>query len=184
VTKRIFIAVDPPAQGKLAAGILRAQTGEHFSELRLVKPGQHHITLAFLGATDEAITGKVYAATESVSRRHTALNAMLDGWLGFPSLPLCRAISLAVSSDPLAALADDLRTELAGRNISLDHKPLSLHLTIARVKGGKPLNLEHLSRAKTPSFPTYRIDSVRIYESIPTDQGFEHQTLKVFKLKS
>lgn len=90
-----------------------------------------HITLAFLGrVADERLEPAIEAARAAV-QGHRAFEVSLDHAGRFP-----RAVWLGIGTgrDELTSLAVDVARELRQRAFALEGRPISPHLTLARVR--------------------------------------------------
>ncbi|MBM6774352.1 RNA 2',3'-cyclic phosphodiesterase [Olsenella profusa] len=128
---RAFIALElPEAFADEMAALVRSLSA--VCEGRFVAPGNHHVTLAFLGEVGEAETrlamdaldaacagsGPVRLAAEGLGTFGRGRDATL--WLGLRR------------TDELEALAGRLRAELASRGVAYDQKDFLPHVTLAR----------------------------------------------------
>ena len=146
---RLFVAVDlDPARheavARAAAGLRRALDSEGWGRaLRWVAPGHLHLTIRFLGEMEEAAgarVGEALAAPLDVA----PFDVVFEGAGVFPprGAPRVVWIGLASGVDGLARVLDAVESRLQPLGVAPDTRPLSPHLTIARLRdrarGGRP----------------------------------------------
>ena len=102
---------------------------------RRVPASNLHITLAFLGAVDDARLAVVLAVGDRVQGRRFSIEFTEQGWWPGPKVAW---IAPAAVPSPLQALVDDLRRGVAEAGLSSDARPYRPHLTIARKVSRKP----------------------------------------------
>ena len=133
--QRIFFALwpDDDTRARVAA------VGEQLTpwQGRRVRPENLHITLAFLGDVEEAITTQL----QSVRIPGRGFSVTLDnlGWWRGP-----RVIWLAPTLIPpaLTSLVDTINTHVAGLGIDVDPRPYRPHLTLVRKAARRPPPVE------------------------------------------
>jgi RNA 2',3'-cyclic 3'-phosphodiesterase len=133
---RLFFGIYPPDTVVEEAAAIRDRVQEHVRDdrARWVKTAQLHITLQFLG--DHESDAEAIAAARSLA--HAPFRIALSGigdfghvyWLG------------VAHGEPLIALANDLGAALRARGFVLDDRPYHPHLTLARVRRAKRVELE------------------------------------------
>lgn len=101
-------------------------------EGRFVRPGNHHLTLAFLGEVGEAGARRAMDALDAACAGAGPVELVAEG-LGTFGRGRDATLWLGVEKNPgLAALAEHLREELLARGLCFDEKPFLPHVTIAR----------------------------------------------------
>jgi RNA 2',3'-cyclic 3'-phosphodiesterase len=177
---RIFFAVPVAATAAAALSALcaRLQTQRGW---RWVPQGNWHITLAFLGATDEA---KIPALRELGQQ---AANSVAKGSLAltrFEWWPVAKRPHLLVAAadptEPLLSLHEILLDGLAQAGIEVDARPLRPHLTLVR--------LQRDAEAVQPVLPECCIDvpveRLVLYSSEPGGHGSIYRELWQQSLQS
>jgi 2'-5' RNA ligase len=106
-------------------------------DVRWVRLDGLHLTLRFLGPTDEARVPVVAQAVAQVAARTEPFAFTIHGGGAFPDASRPRALWLGVTdgSDALAAIAGALDRELAAGGWPLPDRPFRAHLTLARSDG-------------------------------------------------
>jgi 2'-5' RNA ligase len=131
ITFRTFIAASIPDDIR----DLAAETAENLLEstkgLKLVKPSNMHLTLAFIGDISPDIMETAYQPLSMLAESLTPFRVSFDRIATFPSVIF---IKPSDGSQTLVDLASAVRTILRKNNIPYDTKPFKGHLTVARTK--------------------------------------------------
>jgi len=168
---RLFLAVDPDEAARaglaaLQAGLVRA-AADSASALRWVAPAVAHITLHFLGEVATArVDGLVGALGPSASV------APFEIALGAPEVsppsgpPRVLWMPVARGRAELAALHRELGERVRAAGLSVEARPFTPHLTVARVRdrrGARPL-AARVGDVHAPPI-RWRIDRATLFES-------------------
>jgi RNA 2',3'-cyclic 3'-phosphodiesterase len=129
---RLFVALDIPAD--VRDGIVEWQRAELTDEvLRVVQPGNLHVTLAFLGYLPEKAIGSVAEIVHATKAKAPAIELQAEPVGRPPRRP--RLIALDADSDATVALQADVERRLvAERLYKPEKRPFWPHLTVARVR--------------------------------------------------
>ncbi len=127
------------------AGIIQ-QVAQALPHIRWVDPAGIHLTLAFLGELDADQLAQAMQATEAASRQIKPFSYRLTrlGTFGSPRQPRVIWMGIDEPSGTLPRLHSILNQDLARRGFTLDSRPFSPHLTLARIKA--PLTPDELQR--------------------------------------
>ena len=133
--QRLFVAV--PLPGELEALVRRAQESlAAVRELRVLKPEQLHVTLAFIGEVDAGKAAIARSVVESVPADMGG-EAVIGGFLPLPSPSRARVVALELADEQgvFAGLFETVMGGLeAGGVMSREERPFRPHLTIARLR--------------------------------------------------
>jgi 2'-5' RNA ligase len=135
---RLFVAIalPPEAAGELDRVVAPLRPG--WPELRWTGVDAWHLTLAFLGEVDEAVTGVLAVRLAAAAKRHTALTLSLSGAGAFPGATRARVLWTGILGDRrgLAALAGavDRAARRAGAPPATGGRGYQPHLTLARCR--------------------------------------------------
>jgi 2'-5' RNA ligase len=159
---RAFLAVQlsEPLRTTLAAvqsDVKRRITDDLSRDVSLswVRPASMHLTVKFLGDIPETLVQPLYEAMTEALRDHRVLHIPLNRLGVFPRLQQPRVLWIGPSdqwegSEEAARLAAIHRAiEVCGETLSLapDSRPLSAHLTLARIKAGHRAAGQALARS-------------------------------------
>ncbi len=146
---RTFIALDLDESLRRALASVMRQMAEQLPAIRWVDPAGIHLTLAFLGdLTDERLREAMQAA-EAAAPQVAPFACHLSHLGLFDSLLHPRVIWMGVHepSGNLQQLHRVLNQELEQRGFTVERRPFSPHLTLARIKAPlKPEERERLQR--------------------------------------
>ena len=133
--QRLFVAV--PLPGELEALVRRAQESlPAVQGLRVLKPEQLHVTLAFMGEVDAERAAIARSVVESVPAGLGG-EAVVGGFLLLPSPSRARVVTLELADEQgvFAGLFETVMGGLeAGGVMSREERPFRPHLTIARLR--------------------------------------------------
>jgi 2'-5' RNA ligase len=148
-------------------------------------PGNWHITLFFLGSTEESAVQVLKKIIEESFHDAKAYQTELRGVGVFPNThnPKVLWLGLADLQSILAAYSR-LGESLQQNGFSFDQKPLKPHLTIARVKkADHPSAFQSLlTEYQETVFDRIRLDKVVLFESISTPDGPVYKPLYLKQL--
>jgi 2'-5' RNA ligase len=137
---RLFVAVplDADARGAVESLVERVRATEPAGRgVRWVRLDGLHLTLRFIGPTEEAQLPDLTAAMRTAGAGVAPTRIRLAGTGAFPSAARPRALWLGVSdgADRLAELAARLDDALHAAGWTRDERPFRAHLTLARADG-------------------------------------------------
>lgn len=183
MTLRAFVAVDfPPGEAlrRLLQG-LRATP----ARLRVVPPENLHITLKFLGDTEEAQVSELVAELHRAAEGLPPFTVTLQGTGTFPRRGAPRVVWVGLGGgDPLMALAGRVETRLEALGFPRDRRQFSPHLTVARVKGAEHRGelLALLESFRETAFGQHRVEAVRLKRSELRPTGAVYHDVAVIPL--
>ena len=182
-TIRAFLAVDMPDEIRTLA----AETGErlltHAKELKIVRPENYHITLAFIGDVQRDLLNAIDKPIARLAEGISVISVQFNKIGTFPSVIFLKT---SEGEQELARLSKGVRDILARNKIPCDSKPFKGHLTIARSRNRKMKAKEFLkSYAFDARFDIrFEIDSFSLIQSELTSAGPIYTTLKQYYLDS
>jgi 2'-5' RNA ligase len=178
VAARIFVAVPLPDELRMG---LADRLRQFDIPGKVVPPQNWHITIRFLGWTDDVALDRVLAALDE-----TDLGPSFDVMLGemgaFPRPRSATVIWLAVSRglDRLEELAAAAEEAAQSGGFGPEDRPFRAHLTLSRVRPAGDVS------ALVQSFPGadlgWRCESVVVYRSHLGRGGARYEPLEIFPL--
>jgi len=171
--KRVFIALNFPDEQMKRIAVTQNAIRKNLPQtcIRWVQPQNIHLTLFFFGQVGRDQIDQIIKAMKFSSQLISPISLEVVGLGAFPRLNKPNVIWLGVRSDPqIFTLFDTLRNQLIKSRFSIESRPLSLHLTLARVSRNAT-NIQREQIAKTlskisiTSLGNSLIKSLQLYES-------------------
>lgn len=148
---RTFLAVelseDLRKQIALVQQDLQARLGDESSKsvrIAWVQPSSIHLTLRFLGDTDEQVLDSMREAMATIRRSHPTIQIPIDRLQAFPNLRQPRVLWIGPSepwlksdaAKQLTTLHREIEACCRSLGFMTEDKPFTPHLTVARIKTG------------------------------------------------
>jgi len=182
---RLFVALDLPEAVRQEVWELIARIRKECPAARWLRPEGIHITLKFIGGTDDKHFGAVCMALAPVQSARVEMNFRGLGF--FPNERRPRLLFCGVeASANLAALAGDVAGALEPLGIPRESREFVPHLTLARLDPGKLSagEVQKLVRAAQEfegrSFGSAIETEFYLFESILKQNGAEYKKLRAF----
>ena len=148
-------------------------------------PENWHITLFFLGSTEESAIPMLEQLIDKSFSEIKAYQTKLRGVGVFPNTNNPKVLWLGLDDlQPLMSAYSELSESLQENGFSFDQKPLKPHLTIARVKkADNPLSFQMLlTEYQEKVFDWVDMNEVVLFESVSTAAGPIYKPLFVKQL--
>lgn len=188
--KRLFIAIDPApaAMEKINNIISNIKRDYPIQGIRYTHPKNIHLTLRFLGDTEDQIIPKISLALDRICKQTDEFNITLSGLGAFPSARSPRILWLAVA-DPTKPrmLADLIRTD-PDIPKETESKPYLPHLTLGRLsyslsaEASKTFSALVSNGGKFSAGSSF-INEVILYQSVLRPDGPTYSVLSRHPLK-
>jgi len=175
---RLFLAVELPDPLKQVLTGLGGADGVRWARSEVL-----HLTLRFLGEVEPDLVPDLIAALRPILASHPPLDLVLEGGGAFPRRGRPRVLWVGVGGQvgALRALVADTEAALADLGFETERRPYSPHITLGRVKRGRPRELverlESLGR-----LGDFRATEVVLFESHLRPSGAQHLPLERFSL--
>ena len=134
-----------------------------------------HVTLNFLGWVVAGALGAVVAAVDDVAGRHAPVEVSLTRLGAFPRERRARVLWAGIA-DPaglLPALASDLGASLRTVGYVPEERDYTAHLTLARFKTPRPVELPKLPAPPGP----FAVDRVTLFRSRLSPAGARYEVM-------
>ncbi len=172
--RRLFVAVPvPPLVGEAISAVVdavRADGDPAVRDVRWVRMDGLHLTIRFLGPTDEERISDTQAAVDRTAEALEPFDVVIAGGGAFPSVARPRALWLGVTDGAmeLQATATRLDDALAEVGWQRDERRHQAHLTLARSDGVRagPAVARRLIEAAAAVREPFRAESLVLFESI------------------
>ena len=175
---RLFISIPVP-RGEAFESLLK-----DVSEIRNVRAppaGQVHITLLFLGKTDERDLPKVVKAVEKATEGIRPFEITVKGIGAFPDARHPRVVW--AGADPAALLARISKGIAAGLSgIEYDSKPFKSHVTIGRCQGQADIS-SLVERFSGKDIARFECGEVLVMKSVLGPSGAKHSVVERIPLR-
>lgn len=183
MTVRAFIAVDLERDERIeafAAALKRADP-----TLKVVDPSLIHITLKFLGDTDEDRLPRIAEVMRSAAQGVAPFTISFRGTGAFPTKNRIRVVWVGMNDTlPLGTIAGRLDEGLAELGVTREARPFAPHLTVARARSDapNPSVRQILEDRAQEEFGQQEVRAVRLKKSVLTRCGPEYTTLEEVRL--
>lgn len=177
---RLFIALSLPPQVETELDRLLGLVRPKSREVKWVPAKNIHLTVKFLGDTDEKLVEKICRSLDEVASSYRPFETVLDSVGGFPNLNRPRVIWVG-GSEPLedaASLARDIDLRMGKLGFEKEKRPFKAHLTLGRVRPGKRVDelAEYLQSYRLTPIPL-KLDRLVLFRSTLTPGGARYERL-------
>jgi 2'-5' RNA ligase len=184
-TARLFVAVDPAPAVVKRLGAAMAAARRLAPSAKWAATGSFHITLAFLGDMPVARVPDLVAAIGAAALLHAPVDLRVAGAGTFGGWRP-RVLWAGVTGDvgALAALAGAVGAALAPFGYTLEHRPFTAHLTLARARDprGDPAFAPCAAALAGEDFGSTRVEQVILYRSDLSPKGAAYTPLAALPL--
>jgi RNA 2',3'-cyclic 3'-phosphodiesterase len=175
---RGFISVDITEIGELVK--VERELRSVGGGMRPVSMDIVHVTLKFLGETDEAAIPKLIDAMDQAVMGVAPFDMALKGMGSFPSRDNIKVIWVGMEgAEPLTRIAKSLEEECAKLGFEKEERPFSPHLTVGRMKD--PTGTEQvkgiIERFRDHDFGKRPVRSIRLKKSVLGPKGPTYSTV-------
>ena len=183
--KRIFIAVKVVADSNFTGHISSVKSRLSGESIKWTDPGNIHITLAFLGNTQEIVIPLLENMLKEKCSGFGSFESILSGFGIFKSLRDPRIIWTGIEqTEKLKELHTIIAKGLKDVGIVVEDRPFSPHLTLGRIKHIEDIEslknlLEKYNGTEMQKVP---VNEVILYESILKQTGPVYKPISVYKL--
>lgn len=182
---RAFIAVEVQPSERLVAVV--RELAQSRADLKMVRTQQLHVTLKFLGDTDEDLIDKIHSSMRAAAAGVQPFKMKLVGMGAFPSLSNIRVVWVGIEDDKkLERIAEGLDLSLKELGFERDKKGFVPHLTIARTRSPRNLaSVQDIIRDNAATdYGEYAVDKILLKKSVLCPQGPEYSVMSEHSLGS
>ncbi|NSW95231.1 MAG: RNA 2',3'-cyclic phosphodiesterase [Bacteroidales bacterium] len=184
--KRIFIAVSIDPSNELLALMSELKSVLSKDRIKWVDHGIMHLTLSFLGDTEEKRIPELSAILKDCCAGSGSFYFKIKGMGVFRNLRDLRVIWAGISDDGnLERLYNKIREGLNEKGFPTEERPFSPHLTLGRVKSvGNTNSVKALiEKYREKEFQSVQVTEIILYESILMQTGPVYKPLSRFSLQ-
>jgi len=172
VTFRAFIAVEVPFSAELEKYSKAVKVSG--ATVKLVDLHNIHVTLKFLGDTDEALIPEIEKIMKSAAVGIPPFQMKMKGSGAFPNLNRISVVWAGLEgADSLGVIAAKIDDGLKPLGFEPEKRKFSAHITIGRIKNGR--NIRELAQVvrdwELGEFGEVPVDRVILKKSVLTPQG-------------
>ncbi len=181
---RAFISADLPPLPRIESLARELQNASR--DLKLVSVDHLHLTLKFLGDTEEGLVPEIVSAIREAASGVAPFTVRVHGTGAFPSLSRPSVLWVGiVGGEPLARMAQSLNGDLAALGFEPERRAWSPHVTLARVRGGRRMDAvaSILRSHEADDLGEARIEDVRLKKSVLQPGGPVYTTVEAVRLE-
>jgi len=153
--------------------------------VKLVDPESMHLTLKFLGDTDEDLINEIEKIIKESSQGIKPFKIKLEGTGVFPNKNYIKIIWIGVNDgEQIIPIAEKIDEEISNLGFKKEKRKFSAHLTIGRVKTAKNKDelIQIIEEYNEILFSEFEVKSIKLIKSELTPNGPIYSTLKEIKL--
>jgi RNA 2',3'-cyclic 3'-phosphodiesterase len=177
---RCFIAVEIPDMIKKTIGDVINALRKAGADVKWVSHENIHITLKFLGSTDESLIGAIRASLIQKMASYSSFVCRISGTGYFPAGRYPKVIWIGVEQPgDMFGLQKDVEKEMIEFGFPEEDRPFSPHLTIGRVRSEKRTEelLKIIDEFRTVGFGELEIKGITLMKSELKPVGAQYYSL-------
>jgi 2'-5' RNA ligase len=175
MSKRLFIAVHIPISQDIIELSQKLKQKLNKERINWVSLHNFHLTLKFLGDTDEALIPEIKAVMQHVANDFKPFDIEIKGLGKFSSSGHAKVIWLGIedTNEILNTLSIKLNKQLAGLGFNAESRPFRAHLTLARVKNIRNQSVlnDLIHTYAHTHFQNHKVKDIILYQSILKPSG-------------
>jgi RNA 2',3'-cyclic 3'-phosphodiesterase len=179
---RLFVAIDIPEE--IREKLWKAAKDFGIRGVVLSKRDQYHVSLQFLGETEESKLLSIREALSTVKQKDFGVK--IAGITSFDQTLNVIFADIKGGSEEIKSIYASIDSELAKRGIAYKKEnAFKPHVTLARVKflRDKTLLLPIMAKYSVSEFGKFQARSIILKVSKPTPEGYAYEDLQEVKLE-
>lgn len=180
---RAFISMDVGVHPKIVG--FSQELRRYGSSLKVIDPNIIHLTLKFLGETDEALIPRIREAMEKSVDGVAPMSVRFKGVGAFPSMSRIRVIWIGLEGgENMSLIARRLDDELSILGFKREERPFMPHITLARTREGGSAGFarELLEISGNEEFGEQLMDTLRLKKSVLSPKGPTYSIVEEVRL--
>lgn len=183
---RTFIALELPFGLKQVLADLQQDMRSRTDCVRWVKPEHIHLTLKFLGPTEESLVEPIGTVLSNLAKDAAPFRTNVAGLGAFPSTRNPKVIWVGMPGEQrdLLQFQEKLEDALALIGFAKDKRSFSPHLTLGRVREGRGKRElgELIEHYESRDLGNFTADTVTFFRSDLQPSGPVYSALNIIKL--
>ena len=176
---RLFVAALLPGEVRQSLGEFTNSLKPNIDGVKWEKEEKLHITLKFLGETDEQNAAKVSDIVGGLAQKYSPFRTSVKNIGGFPGLDNPRVLYIGLSpNEELSAFQREIEAGLETLGFAREKRRFIPHVTIGRVR--KRFGIK--APVPMPQKVGFEISSIGIIKSELKPEGSVYSPLSVFTL--
>lgn len=183
--RRIFIAIKVEPGKTFLSLISSLKTGLIHESIKWVNVENVHLTLAFLGNTEEPVINQLIVMLHQKCSGFAPFVLKMKGTGAFKNFADPKVIWTGVEqSENLSRLYNSLLSGLKDLNIDMSDKPFNPHITLGRIKhlNDKSLFRNILEQFQNTEIQTIAVNEVILFESVLLPAGPVYTPIEIITL--
>ena len=172
---RLFIALELSEEQRRELTMFQARFKNHFTGVRWIKPEGMHLTLKFVGETDQAGVECISDVMDNAVQSEQPFNTVYSGRGVFPGPANARIlwIGLSKGTEIVTKIAERLDSSLSGQGFKKEKQQFKPHLTIGRIRQPLESKLiqEYLTSGDDFQSSPAIVNSLTLFNSDLTQHG-------------
>lgn len=180
MTLRCFIAIEIPETIRKSISDIIACLKKSGSDVKWVAHENIHITLQFLGETEESIIPAIKGALDKILAPYSPFYIKITDIGCFPDGRRPRVIWVGMEeSQTLINLRGDIADELVKFGYPKEERGFTPHVTIGRVKSNRNMGelLRRLEEFTATDFPDFEVQNITLMKSELNPSGAKYYSL-------
>lgn len=177
---RCFIAIEIPETIKKSVADTIDNLKKTGSDVKWVSGENIHITLQFLGETEESLIPDIKSALYKILAPYSSFYIKIADIGCFPSGKRPRVIWVGMAeSKTLINLYEDISSEMVKFGYKKEDRGFTPHVTIGRVKSNRNMGelLNRLEEFKVADFSDFEVQNIKLMKSELKPSGAKHYCL-------
>ena len=177
---RCFIAIEIPETIKKSVADIIDNLKKSDSDVKWVPEENIHITLQFLGETEESLIPDIKGALYKILAPYSSFYIKIADVGCFPSGKRPRVIWVGMEGpQALIDLYKDISSEMVKFGYQKEERGFTPHVTIGRVKSNRNMGelLRRLEEFKVTDFPDFEVQNIKLVKSELKPSGAKYYSL-------
>ena len=180
---RAFIAIDIPVSQNVIEFINELKKTQ--INAKVVETENMHLTLKFLGDTDEGLIDEIEKIIKSSIINIQPFEIILKNVGVFPNQNYIKVVWIGVeNAELLKKIAETIDSNLNNLGYEKEKRSFSLHLTIARIKSAKNKErlIQLINKYENTEFQKIKVNKIILKKSFLTPKGPIYSNLKEIEI--